>query len=47
VTDLYGADGLSGNMPFMKTFRGRTVEVAPFEASGTGFYRMEVSIDAQ
>lgn len=44
---LYGSSELSPSMPFIKTARGATIEVAPFENSGSGFYRLEVSVDVQ
>ena len=44
---LYGSSELSGSMPFIKAARGATIEVAPFESSAKGFYRLEVSVGAQ
>lgn len=44
---LYGSSELSGTMPLITTARGATIEVEPFENSGSGFYRLEVSVDAQ
>jgi len=47
VTTLYGADELSGNLPPVNVFRGRSFSIDPFDGSAKGFYKLEVTIDAQ
>ena len=47
VTTLYGAGDLSGNLPIVDVFRGRSFSIDQFEGSAKGFYKLEVTIDAQ
>ena len=47
VTTLYGADELSGSLPPVNVFRGRSFAIDPFDDATKGFYKMEVTIDAQ